>query len=528
MTWFQAGGVGLGTSVVTAVDDLFLSASPFGRVRMATVGSGHDKLPPGTNCAVCNDLATGNHYNVASCSGCKTFFRRAVVNNRAFACIGDGNCFVSKDVRCACRHCRFKKCLEVGMSPSAIQNDRDRIGYTKRTRRKVKESNNGITATPSPDRGFSPFVGGSGSGSGSTHGFDCDGSPFPDGEGDSPHAKGSEPLLERLAQLENNFSLLLSRGHVEPYATLDDALSAPSRFSLPINVKITDPIATPTNSAEQCQMPFWRSRIIALYIDWAKTFSAFRKLPYADKIALITNHASSYMIMCEAFRTPEHKEDCPEMATNTNTLHLKKEPLDIDEPMPMSSTVPENGGNNGDYAFPASVHTFFDPELIREGNSCLHTGVRSLVDVPPTVHYPTVGGLSGLTPVMAIMIDYVMKPFRKLKITTTEFATLQAIMFFDPDTEGLDAASQRNVTIEQKKFLNALYNHICTCYDPMEASERYSAILLRIPTIRKVAAKKNESLQIIDMFNLFTLNTLVKETTLGIRQQQPQPSLEQN
>ncbi len=34
---------------------------------------------------------------------------------------------------------------------------------------------------------------------------------------------------------------------------------------------------------------------------------------------------------------------------------------------------------------------------------------------------------------------------------------------------------------------------------------------------QKVAAKKNESLRIIDMFNLFTLNSLVKETTLGIR-----------
>lgn len=40
--------------------------------------------------------------------------------------------------------------------------------------------------------------------------------------------------------------------------------------------------------------------------------------------------------------------------------------------------------------------------------------------------------LSGLTPVMAAMIDYVMKPFRQLNISTTEFAALQAIMFFDP------------------------------------------------------------------------------------------------
>jgi hypothetical protein len=44
----------------------------------------------------------------------------------------------------------------------------------------------------------------------------------------------------------------------------------------------------------------------------------------------------------------------------------------------------------------------------------------------------TIFSLSGLTPVMAAMIDYVMKPFRSLKITTTEFAALQAIMLFDP------------------------------------------------------------------------------------------------
>uniref|UniRef100_A0A183VAU1 NR LBD domain-containing protein n=1 Tax=Toxocara canis TaxID=6265 RepID=A0A183VAU1_TOXCA len=81
----------------------------------------------------------------------------------------------------------------------------------------------------------------------------------------------------------------------------------------------------------------------------------------------------------------------------------------------------------------------------------------------------------------------------------------------------LDSASQRNVAAEQKKLLTALYRHICMHYEPADASDRYAAILLRIPTIRKVAAKKNESLQIIDMFNLFSLNSLVKETALGIR-----------
>lgn len=37
------------------------------------------------------------------------------------------------------------------------------------------------------------------------------------------------------------------------------------------------------------------------------------------------------------------------------------------------------------------LHTFFDPLLIQDGTSCMQTGVRSLVDVPPFFHYPTVG-----------------------------------------------------------------------------------------------------------------------------------------
>jgi len=34
------------------------------------------------------------------------------------------------------------------------------------------------------------------------------------------------------------------------------------------------------------------------------------------------------------------------------------------------------------------IFRFFDPRLIRDGNNCLETGVRSVVDVPPSVHYP--------------------------------------------------------------------------------------------------------------------------------------------
>ncbi|KAM3729153.1 Nuclear hormone receptor [Dirofilaria immitis] len=89
-----------------------------------------DKLSPEITtktierCAVCGDLATGFHYQVASCNGCKTFFRRTLVSNRIYKCHKNGNCIFDKDMRCACRACRFDKCVAVGMNPKAIQCNR--------------------------------------------------------------------------------------------------------------------------------------------------------------------------------------------------------------------------------------------------------------------------------------------------------------------------------------------------------------------------------------------------------------------
>uniref|UniRef100_A0A8R1HVZ4 Nuclear receptor domain-containing protein n=1 Tax=Caenorhabditis japonica TaxID=281687 RepID=A0A8R1HVZ4_CAEJA len=73
------------------------------------------------HCSVCGDRPTGYHYDVLSCNGCKTFFRRTIINKRNFVCTKGGNCQFTKDFRCACRACRFEKCVRVGMNPSAIQ-----------------------------------------------------------------------------------------------------------------------------------------------------------------------------------------------------------------------------------------------------------------------------------------------------------------------------------------------------------------------------------------------------------------------
>uniref|UniRef100_A0A914I6W0 Nuclear receptor n=1 Tax=Globodera rostochiensis TaxID=31243 RepID=A0A914I6W0_GLORO len=80
-------------------------------------------------CAVCGDGAHGVHFGVQVCRACAAFFRRSTIARRVYRCRYDGNCAIDQpEVRCACRACRFAKCLALGMDPAAVQRNRDQIG----------------------------------------------------------------------------------------------------------------------------------------------------------------------------------------------------------------------------------------------------------------------------------------------------------------------------------------------------------------------------------------------------------------
>lgn len=97
-----------------------------------------------------SDKASGYHYGVTSCEGCKVsliiyyiirtsifdkhhgmlvywwyyvcrsflqgFFRRSIQKQIEYRCLRDGNCLVIRLNRNRCQYCRFRKCLTVGMS----------------------------------------------------------------------------------------------------------------------------------------------------------------------------------------------------------------------------------------------------------------------------------------------------------------------------------------------------------------------------------------------------------------------------
>lgn len=103
-------------------------------------------------CAVCHDYASGYHYGVWSCEGCKAFFKRSIQGARRrpaflrraydlckaplvfpsaghndYICPATNQCTIDKNRRKSCQACRLRKCYEVGMMKCG--------GYRTRSRR---------------------------------------------------------------------------------------------------------------------------------------------------------------------------------------------------------------------------------------------------------------------------------------------------------------------------------------------------------------------------------------------------------
>ncbi|XP_016112385.1 hypoxanthine-guanine phosphoribosyltransferase-like [Sinocyclocheilus grahami] len=71
-------------------------------------------------CLICGDRASGLHYGIISCEGCKGFFKRSICNKRIYRCNRDKNCQMSRKQRNRCQYCRLQKCLQMGMNRKVL------------------------------------------------------------------------------------------------------------------------------------------------------------------------------------------------------------------------------------------------------------------------------------------------------------------------------------------------------------------------------------------------------------------------
>nr|BAD91036.1 estrogen receptor beta [Rutilus rutilus] len=75
-------------------------------------------------CAVCHDYASGYHYGVWSCEGCKAFFKRSIQGHNDYICPATNQCTIDKSRRKSCQACRLRKCYETGMMKCGVRRER--------------------------------------------------------------------------------------------------------------------------------------------------------------------------------------------------------------------------------------------------------------------------------------------------------------------------------------------------------------------------------------------------------------------
>ncbi|VDM44418.1 unnamed protein product [Toxocara canis] len=220
------------------------------------------KVPEGELCAVCSDLATGYHYGVASCNGCKTFFRRTIVSDHTFICQYQGNCDVNKsmcnyDLTCIC--CLF-----------AIQNDRDRIGPTKKMKMSSQssEDDSGVMVRSS-----------------------------------------EEKLIEQLHTIEK-LCLRLRQCVLPEISGLKDAVVGPSLVNEVNNLEI-DPytIKGDLYVAKMRDIQMWNKREMRVALEWAKTFDLFQQLNKDDRVALIKNFGFTFNLLNRNYYSIDQDND---------------------------------------------------------------------------------------------------------------------------------------------------------------------------------------------------------------------------
>ncbi|KAI3415557.1 hypothetical protein GPALN_005163 [Globodera pallida] len=234
------------------------------QLSMGLLKSSRSSASPSDNgtieCVVCGAHASGLHYMVWSCNGCKTFFRRAIMENRKYSCARNGKCQIGVKNRCCCRHCRFEKCIKVGMTFTELNVER---------KRRVHMANASILVEQ--------------------FGWDQE-----------------DPLVRELLAKQRQFRTLLTSSFTPIFSTLDHALQQPSVFDGSMKIFENFQLGIPGN---QLDFYDWRARILSITVEWIKSFSEFKGIPSSDQRSLIVHCSFALLVFSEAFQTPERFSD---------------------------------------------------------------------------------------------------------------------------------------------------------------------------------------------------------------------------
>ena len=94
-------------------------------------------------CQICGDVANDHiHYGALACYSCRAFFRRCRAKIKLKGVNHNGICDIDIYTRTLCPHCRYQKCLAVGMKPQWVMTEKDKQERKEKLALKRKDETN--------------------------------------------------------------------------------------------------------------------------------------------------------------------------------------------------------------------------------------------------------------------------------------------------------------------------------------------------------------------------------------------------
>ncbi|CAF1201426.1 unnamed protein product [Adineta steineri] len=100
--------------IKSSIDKLTSETQQEQNTKKTSTNTSIDKRPfPFGHCRVCTDKATGAHYGVPTCEGCKGFFKRSILRKEKYRCYFGDKCIINSDNR--------NRCVRMGRIPKSVK-----------------------------------------------------------------------------------------------------------------------------------------------------------------------------------------------------------------------------------------------------------------------------------------------------------------------------------------------------------------------------------------------------------------------
>ncbi|XP_028928878.1 oxysterols receptor LXR-beta isoform X1 [Ornithorhynchus anatinus] len=246
-------------------------------------------------CSVCGDKASGFHYNVLSCEGCKGFFRRSVIKGAAgrYTCKGGGACQMDTYMRRKCQECRLRKCHQAGMREHCVLSEEQIRKKKIQKQQQQQQQQQQQSSLSGASRGAAEGGGSPGAGAGSEAGGEAGARLLAVAPGGVQLTPAQETMIQQLvaAQLQCNKRSFSDQPKVTPWPLGADPQSREAR--------------------QQRFAHFTELAIISVQeiVDFAKQVPGFLQLSREDQIVLLKASTIEIMLL-ETARRYNHETEC--------------------------------------------------------------------------------------------------------------------------------------------------------------------------------------------------------------------------